>query len=67
MTVNALKLVTVFDFKPVNTELLVLSRLDFIPKRQKIINYVKNLARERKADFDIVESQQNSWRTQWLK
>lgn len=45
---------TTYDFKPRNLELLVLSRLDFLSKQQKIYNCVKMKAKEKKDDHQII-------------
>jgi hypothetical protein len=44
---------TVYDFRPANLEYLVLSRFDFLLKKQKIYNYMKTTMQERNMELKL--------------
>lgn len=47
---------TEFDFKPVNSNLLLMSRLDFLKKHRQIHNYMKRQYHRRKLEIDVAQN-----------
>eukprot|EP00347_Sterkiella_histriomuscorum_P015832 403355519 len=55
----------VYDFKPVNPGFLLLQRLDYMTKQQKIKNYIRNQFRERVDEIKINNSVFVNQTQQW--